>query len=178
MGTTAILLREFLLYFATVTVAALGGACAGDANVVVRQKESPTLGVCLVTQPGEPAFVPQPPHPAIPPRRDGFWFGTRSLWTVLPGDGVWGQLALGEKFWWWSEEFNIEEERTPEIVVTGRRLDGAAAPFRADEATHAYAPDLHQAMLVGVTLPTAGCWEFTAEYRSHRVVLVQWVPGP
>jgi hypothetical protein len=30
-------------------------------------------------------------------------------------------------------------------------------------------------MLVGVIVPTAGCWEISAEYRDHELTYVVWV---
>jgi hypothetical protein len=53
-----------------------------------------------------------------------FWFGQASLWTALPESGSWRQLALGEKFWWWSQEFDVQEDSTPGLAITARRLDG------------------------------------------------------
>lgn len=129
---------------------------------------------CPVTRPPDPQFVPRPPYPALPPVTDSFWYGTRSLWTVLPLDGRWSQR--GERFWWWSEEFKVADDETPDLVLTARRLDGAAPPYRTTEATNAYHQDFYWSMLVGFTLPSTGCWEITGEYRGHRLVVIQWVP--
>lgn len=84
----------------------------------------PTLAVaglsdCLITQ---------------PPDSDEFWFGNADLWTALPISGTWHQLALGEKFRWWSEEFDVHEDATPDLVVTASRWGRARiAGVRGDQ---------------------------------------------
>jgi len=51
----------------------------------------------------------------------------------------------------------------PTIIVTGRRLDGPGA-FTFGPGTNASA-DFGTAMLVGIDIPSYGCWELTARYR-------------
>lgn len=113
---------------------------------------------CPVTQPPDPRFVPPQP------------------WTALPAGGSWRQLALGEKFWWWSEEFDVAADATPDLTVTARRLDGDAPAFQVSEATNGYHSSFHWAMLIGVELASPGCWEFTGQYKGHQLSFVLWVP--
>jgi hypothetical protein len=134
------------------------------------------LADCPVTQPPEPAFIPPAPWPAQPPGTHEFWFGDDGLWTALPYSGSWRQLALGEKFWWWSREFDVSVDPMPDLTVTARRLDGDAPSFQASRATHGYHESFHWAMLSGVRLASPGCWEFTGEYKGHRLSFVLWVP--
>ena len=94
------------------------------APAAPQEAKSSQLAVCPVTQPPEAAFVPPEPWPSQPPRENHFWFGDRGLWTSLPADGSWGQLALGEKFFWWSDEFDVTQDDTPDLQVTARHLDG------------------------------------------------------
>ncbi len=68
-----------------------------------------------------------------------------------------------------------EVEPQPALVVTGRRLDAPAPPLAASRATHAIAGDIGLAMLVGVRLPTPGCWEITGEYAGTPLSFVVWV---
>lgn len=134
---------------------------------------------CPVTQPPDPPFIPADPWPSQPPEKGQFWYGDSRLWTALPTNGSWRQLALGEKFWWWSEEFeelDVFEDDTPDLTVTARRLDVDAPPFRVTEATNGYHESFHWAMLIGVELASPGCWEFTGQYKGHRLSLVLWVP--
>ena len=51
------------------------------------------------------------------------------------------------------------------------RLDGPGQ-FKSDgRGTNAFA-DFGAAMLVGVTIPTTGCWELTGTYRGERLSYV------
>ncbi len=136
---------------------------------------------CPVTQPPDPPFIPPtpwPPQPPLTPPGPGkFWFGDNGLWTALPEDGSWRQLALGDKFWWWSEEFIIAEDSTPDLIINARQLDGDAPPFQITEATNGYHKSSHLAVLAGVELAVPGCWEFTGEYKGHQLSFVLWVPA-
>ena len=131
---------------------------------------------CPVSQPSETAFIPPEPWPAKPPDEDRFWLGDPGLWTALPKDGSWSQLALGEKFFWWSEEFDVTKDETPNLVVSARRLDGDSPDFSGTEATNAYHPTFDWAMLIGVDLPSPGCWEITGQYNAHELTFVLSVP--
>jgi len=61
------------------------------------------------------------------------------------------------------------------LIVSGERLDAAAPPLLASEATNAYAADIGSAMLVGVDLPTLGCWKITGKYSDSELSFVVWV---
>jgi hypothetical protein len=132
---------------------------------------------CPVTQPPETAFIPPRPWPAQPPGHGRFWFGHDGLWTALPDGGSWRQLALGEKFWWWSKEFDVAEDTTPDLTVTARNLGDKTVTFQAREATNGYHESFHWAMLMGVELPSPGCWEFSGQYKGHQLSFVLWVPA-
>lgn len=137
---------------------------------------------CPVTAKPSPPFVPPSPYPESPPARyeREFWYGRRELWTMLSEDGIWSGLprsdaGYGQKVFWWAEGYSVSREQRPELVVTGRRLDREAGPMTASQATNATA-DFGEAMLVGVAVPTEGCWEITGRYRDEElsfVVLVE-----
>lgn len=131
---------------------------------------------CQVTQPPDPSFVPPDPWPSRPPGTGKFWFGDNSLWTALPTNGSWRQLVLGEKFWWWSENFNGSKDATPDLTVTAKNLDGEAPLFQTSDATNGYHESFNWAMLIGVDLASPGCWEFTAQYEGHQLSFILWVP--
>ena len=135
------------------------------------------LSTCPITLPPKTAFIPPEPWPSVPPSEDQFWYGEPGLWTALPKDGSWGQLAIGEKFWWWSEGFDVAEDETPDLVVTARRLDGDSPTYQVSDATNGYHPSFHWAMLIGVELPSPGCWEITGQYSDHELTFILWVPG-
>jgi hypothetical protein len=176
--------RLFISLFLSVVVISAGcnsilPTSVDEAAGLTTQESSSTttqLTNCQVTVPPDQAFTPPEPWPSIPPREDHFWIGDNGLWTALPETGSNPQLLLGEKFFWWSEEFDVNEDATPELKVTAVRLDGNAPEFRVEEATNAYHEDLHWAMLVGVDLESPGCWEFTGQYKDHELSFVVWVP--
>ena len=150
--------------------AAVAAAAAGGASEIPEE-------MCRVTQaPGAP-FVPPAPYPANPPSKDLFWYGTAALWTQLPDDGAWGQLALGEKVFWWNAGYVWDEEPSPELAVEARQLDGEATASFPGPATNAYHPTFQSAILTGIDLPTTGCWEITGKYRGTELSFVVWVPA-
>ena len=111
-----------------------------------------------------------------------FYYGTHDLWTKVNADGSWGGVrdatgGYGNKSFWWSDAFKVDKEPQPALQVTGRRLDGPAETAHSEGATNAAASDIGSAMLTGLTLPTAGCWELTGHYRGHNVRYVVWIPG-
>lgn len=84
---------------------------------------------------------------------------------------------LGEKFLWWSEEFDVDEDETPDLIMTAKRLDGEASSFQTSEATNIYHESIDWAMLSGVEMASPGCWELTGQYKGHQLSFVLWVPS-
>ncbi len=126
--------------------------------------------------------MPPEPYPRQPLGRDEFldrnefWYGSEALWTALPADGQWDQLARGEKVWWWRVGYDGSEEPQPELRVTARRLDGLAPVAASDPpATNGYHRDFHWAMLTGFMVPTPGCWAITGHYQEQALTFVVWV---
>jgi hypothetical protein len=101
---------------------------------------------------------------------------------MLDRDGeVWGPWVaasppqLPQKTFWWSADWRPGAEPEPAITVVGRRLDGHAS-FTYGPGTNASA-DFGTAMLVGIDIPSYGCWELTASYRLATLTYVA-VVGP
>jgi len=140
---------------------------------------------CPVTAPPAVPFTPPPAYKLD--GEDGFWLGKEKLWTALPKSGVvWGWRPhapghehevqpLTAKTFWGSVDFDWKSEYPPKIKVTGRRLDGDAPPLLTMRATNAF-PGPAAAMLVGVYVPTPGCWEITGDYKGQKLSFVVWVP--
>ena len=63
----------------------------------------------------------------------------------------------------------------PAISVEGRRLDGPAVTFRAGDPGTNAGFDGADAMLVGVDVPTSGCWQLTGRYRGAQLSYVVWI---
>jgi hypothetical protein len=149
----------------------------------VGQIHSDDLSTCPVTIP-DPPFVPPKGFVARPPAYYGAaWYGNAHLWTMLDKRGErWHDLPVdadgyGQKTFWWSADWPVWDELEPAIRVTGRRLDGNAPPLTAFFPGTNASADFGTAMLVGVDVPTAGCWELTARYRAASLSVVVWVAG-
>ena len=142
---------------------------------------------CPVTLPGDPPFVPPIPYRSTPNPGDEFWHGSAALWTALPLGGAWDGLphrptGYFQKVFWWNPDYPRQMQLdpahydSPDFTVTGQRLDGSAPPLAADRATNA-SDGNGTSILVGVTFPTAGCWQVTGEYQGHGLSFVIWVGG-
>ena len=131
-----------------------------------------------MTLPGDPYFATAP-WPRNPPALyQSVWYGSDDLWTMLrPGGENWGHLpnnggTFTQKTWWWSRKFNLAAgEGTPRIIVTGKRLD-APGSFRAGDPGTSGTADFGAAMLVGVDIPSTGCWEIRAHYKGAELAYV------
>ncbi len=116
----------------------------------------------------ESPYTPPAPYPAPPDNY--FWYGSDTLWTGLPDDGIWRGLphnddGYGQKLFVWRVGYDPTAEPQPRLAVSGRRLDSDASPLIGHvPTTHAFGPNIHSAMVTGITFPTAGCWEVTATY--------------
>jgi|SRR5271157_1276815 len=138
---------------------------------------------CLTTKLGEQPMVPPPPYPAKAPRGD-FWYGTDQLWTILVEKGTWSGLphytpngpTSSQKLFWWRQGYDWDAEPRPHLTVTGRRLDAPAPPLMADPASGSYREeDWKSFIVVGINLPTLGCWEITGRYENAELTFVVWV---
>jgi hypothetical protein len=158
-------------------------AVAGDPPASVAA--TPTPSPCPITRPA-PVFMPPKPYLASPPAAyDSAWFGDAHLWTMLDIHGeTWGPWlfakppGLPQKTFWWSADGHPQQtdEWEPAITVTGRRLDGPET-FSFGPGTNASA-DFGTAMLVGIDIPTYGCWELMAHYRQAYLSYVVLVVNP
>ena len=139
---------------------------------------------CHLTKPTQPFLPPaENSAPARPPAYyDAEWYGTGRLWTMLGHGGeAWFDLprgadGLGQKTFWWSADFDVNLEPQPAISVAGRQLDGFGRFASPPPGTNA-AADFGSAMLIGVGVPTTGCWEITATYKHATLSYVAWVSG-
>jgi mono/diheme cytochrome c family protein len=148
------------------------------------KKETVATGreACPVTQPPSPPFAPpEGLGDRLPEDTRWFWVGSPVLWTTLEVNGLWTDLPHHEHGYtqkrpFWSEGYNWQEEPDPELVLTGRRLDGDEIMTDAG-ASNAYHPDSGSMIMTGFVLPAAGCWEITAEYKDASLSFVVWVEG-
>jgi len=176
------------IFFSISMIASLLLSCVGEAvaqpqatvpNTVVPVQPTinPSTSNCLVTVPQVPAFVPPAPYDTLNSFNDHFWFGTNSLWTLIPSNGAWGALPQGsegytQKILWWRDGYVWDQEPEPNLIITGERLDESAPPLIASKATNAFASDIGSAMMVGVDFPTLGCWKITGKYNDAELSFV------
>lgn len=128
--------------------------------------------VCPVTTPSQKSL----PLPIDIEYEGRFWYGTPALWTNLPSDGIWWELPQDDvgyvqKAVFWREGWVALNEPNPALTVSGRRLDAPASSFTESDATHGW-DETGYFMLVGINIPTAGCWEITAEYQEASLTFV------
>ena len=134
---------------------------------------------CPLTMPQNPPFIPPPPYDTMGFKGE-FWYGTNALWTAVRENGTWEALphnpeGYTQKVFWWRDGYVWTGESEPELIVTAERLDGPAPLVKASKATNAHAADIGSAMLVGVDLPTLGCWKITGKYAHAELSFVVWV---
>ena len=90
-------------------------------------------------------------------------------------DGAWQDLSRDngytQKTAFWREGFIARDEPNPVLTVSGRRLDASGQTFSFSNATHGW-DETGDFMLMGINIPTEGCWEITAEYREAKLTFV------
>jgi hypothetical protein len=129
--------------------------------------------VCHTTLPPDPPFVP--PSPYWPSTHPGqFWYGSAALWTLL-GSREWtnprGKIP-GTLLSWWSQDFDWRKESQPALLVIAKRLDADGPVVSGSNANSAFVTTVRPGMMVGLTIPTAGCWEITGTYRGTSLSFV------
>lgn len=134
---------------------------------------------CPITIPQNPPFVPPAPYDTLGFEGE-FWYGSDSLWTAVRENGIWEALphnpeGYTQKVFWWRDSYVWNEEPQPVLSITAERLDGPAPILRGSGATNAFAADIGSAMLIGVDLPTLGCWKITGKYGDAELSFVVWV---
>jgi hypothetical protein len=131
---------------------------------------------CPVTTLPNPSFVPPAPYRSNA-AQGAFWYGTGSLWTQLPNEGVWRGLPRRDnsgyfnKLFLWQQGYNGRSEPEPDIIVVLRRLDATVPLVSQRGGTNAFF-DNTWAMLTGVLFPAEGCWEVTTHHDGHTLTFV------
>jgi hypothetical protein len=156
------MIRGILLSFSVIVCFS---ACAPQFTV-----ENPDT--CPVTAPSQGTSS----LPATIVYEGRFWFGTSALWTNLPTDGIWRGLpqegdGYVQKTVFWREGYVAIDEPNPELIVSGRQLDAPSKTFSFSDATHGW-DETGDFMLMGISIPTEGCWEITAEYQEVQLTYV------
>lgn len=156
------MLRKLLLLFSILGILA---AC----NLQSSTKKS---DACPVTTPSQQSAT----LPIDIDYEGRFWYGSPNLWTNLPTDGIWSELphnneGYAQKAVFWRKGFVALDELNPALTVSGRRLDMSAPAFSFSDATHGW-DNTGDFMLMGINIPTEGCWEITTEYQDAKLIYV------
>ena len=94
----------------------------------------------------------------------------------MPTNGIWQELPKDDdkyvqKTVFWSEGYVALNELNPDLTMSGRRLDTSAPTFSFSDATHGWDAS-GDFMLIGISIPTEGCSEITAEYKGTELTYV------
>jgi hypothetical protein len=103
------------------------------------------------------------------------WYGSETLAVILRPDGIWRGMGpernYRDKLFWWSLGFKPGMESS--LEVSARKLGDPSAQADISRSTNAHSPSLGGwTMLVGVELPSAGCWEITGRYLGQTLSFV------
>jgi len=128
---------------------------------------APTAFVCPVSAPnGKLPPGESGPTPEVLGNDEGtLWTGVWPDGKVIfapDGPGSVDSDGLGMKFWWWRQPAGAA------LTLEGRRLDGEAAPMRAD-IPEGYSGAFQA---TGLIFPTPGCWEVTGRVNDSRLTFV------
>lgn len=147
------------------SITALSGSVGGNKKTSTK---------CAATLPSIPRFVPPSPYQQDPPN-EMFWYGSKSLWTLLGIAGTWPAhgKVYRTKLVYWRQGFDSRKEVHPELIVVAKRLDREAPLVRAEHANAVFVTGpMMPAIMTAIDIPSAGCWELTAEYREQRLSFV------
>lgn len=142
--------------------------------------ETPAPASCPVTIPEE-GFVP--PDRYGPGRGEGSeWYGSEDLWLTLDDEGeVWLEDQdghLGHRYALWSvHQGEPQDEPEPDVRLVAERLDADAAMAFNRETTHGWTNSRvgrNLFMLTSIQVPTPGCWQVTATYRTASLTWIAW----
>lgn len=132
-------------------------------------------GVCITTLSPSGPFITPAPYDAVCLPNGMFWYGTEDLWTSL-GSGVWHFTNNSDtsggyftKLVFWTKEFDWRKEPAPDLIVTAKRTDGDSPSVAVAHAHAVFVPGNTPAMMTGIRIPTAGCWEVISHYRSKAL---------
>jgi hypothetical protein len=176
----------FLRLVLVIAFAALtpGGQQTPAQSAAPQQQTAPAS--CPMTPRPARAFIPPADYrPAEQLPKNSFLIGTEKLWTEIGDSMVWQwrphapghEQDLTAKIFWFREDYNWRTEPVPKLRVTGRRIDGPAPPLVTPQgpATNVVIDSWRGAMLTGVWVPVAGCWEITGDYEGDKLSFNVWV---
>jgi hypothetical protein len=108
-----------------------------------------------------------------------FWYGNDSLWTIIHPHRWRAGGNDGAKLPFWRRGFDWKSVDKLRLAVVARRVDAFAPLVWADGISStsidgSNAPG-RMAMLTGIDIPIAGCWEISAHYLDQTLAYTIWV---
>jgi hypothetical protein len=153
--------------------AAVFGSLAADA-----EEQGPIPDTCPVTLPIKPLFTPPPPQEPKEPGSAMFWYGSDALFTQIYADGRWRGIkspsGTRNKSFWYRNPSGWRDDYPYQLLVTAHRLD-APGEWKNPGPVNSAIMGEEWAMLLMLELPSRGCWEVRANYKSDYVAFVVWV---
>ena len=120
-------------------------------------------------------------HKKIEGFPDANWHGTSALAVALPTDGYWIARENNDyrgKLFWWANGYSARIDPTPELKVSGYRLDGASKPASVSRASNVLGRSQGMDGMVHlIAFPDEGCWLINGAYEGHTVEFVMEVRG-
>ena len=104
------------------------------------------------------------------------WHGSEELAALIPRNGQW--VGMGperdyfNKFWWWRKGFDSRNESQPDLTITATRLDEYSEPVLITNASSGINSSGWNAMLIGMSFPSQGCWKVMGSYKDTQLTLV------
>ncbi|MEV2271298.1 hypothetical protein [Nonomuraea africana] len=122
-----------------------------------------------------PVTLPSTPDPSAKTPGDFFGrensYGNGKLWVggLAPKGVIEADASFIQPDGWIHQKFGWWRASAGDLKITGRRLDGPAAPARS-EVPEGYGDTGFQA--TGVYFPVAGCWEITGRVGPDSLTFV------
>jgi hypothetical protein len=139
----------------------------------------PAKTECLTTAASNPIFSPPAPYDSVRAADNMFWYGTDALWTSLVADGVWHMENNADKhsgyvtkLVFWRKGIDWRKEPAPALIVTARPIDGDSPSVAVAHANAVFVTGNTPAMMTGIRIPNAGCWEVTGHYGGHTLSFI------
>jgi hypothetical protein len=146
------------------------GCLAADA-----ENPGPIPDSCPVTLPMKP--LPPPPQKPMEPGSAMFWYGNDALFTHISSDGRWRGIksptGTRNKSFWYRNPPDWHDDHPYQLLVTAHRLDAPGEWQNPGPVNNAIMGE-EWAMLFMLELPSRGCWDVRANYKSDYVAFVVW----
>src|SRR5438552_17973964 len=149
-----------------VLVAAAFAACGPISSATPSPSMSPSAVECRPTiarmvppqRVMDAIFAGMSPRPAATPSREAWaaganWIGNDALWVSLPNDGVFQRKYT---------KLYAMALRSGPIMVTGRRIEGPAAPSVIGSMNS-------DNFGSSISFAEAGCWEVTYDFAGEQL---------